>query len=339
MVSFVFVFFEFERAFMPLVCISLKRAFLFPEAVCHLFFFCFFSVCVFCKAVLEHKLCCSCRKIVTLGVISSFYVTFVFSVYQLNVALERCKLLVWCFYFLTLRQFFVLIDRKKILNVILTVIVLCFAARIVWSCRERYGEHVCYQANWSACFLCFLGCFFFRMLPLEIYRWLACLGLSSFLVHELRLGSFICATFVVPFFVLRKRYSLVLFIVIGLLFIYKVGRSESIHNVFVDKIKVGILKQYINSYLKATGSWDLLLHGKRDLRVEGTHNLYATMVESFGVLEIIVFWVVFLKYFDLAFSTLLLFYGLVMTSPLYFFIAFYLCWQKQKLPSYQEETL
>lgn len=139
MILFVLVFFEFERAFAALVCAKLGRQLFFPEAVCHLFLFLFFSVCVFYRAVREHKLIWSCKRIVALVVVSGFYVAFIFSVCRLNVALERCKLLVWCFYFLTLEQFFVLIDRKKILNVILTVIVLCFATCIVWSCKGRYA--------------------------------------------------------------------------------------------------------------------------------------------------------------------------------------------------------
>ena len=177
------------------------------------------------------------------------------------------------------------------------------------------------------------------MLPSETYRLLGCIGLSLFMVHEMRVASFLCATFVVPFFVLSKRRNLVLFIVTALLFCFSIKKKENVADTFEAKIKEGFLKRYKEDYLKSTGSYDLFLHGERNASRASTHNLYATMIESFGVLEIIVFWVIFLKYFDLAFSTLLLFYNLVMTSPLYFFIAFCLCWQKQKLPSYQEETL
>ena len=106
-------------------------------------------------------------------------------------------------------------------------------------------------------------------------------------------------------------------------------------------LKHGIWRWYKERYLQGTGAWNVLFPWWRVDAVaynQSLHNMYANMIEAFGMFELIVFWFVFLKYFNFGFSILLLFYGLTMSSPFYFFVAFCLVFEKRGLYSPKQSS-
>ena len=81
------------------------------------------------------------------------------------------------------------------------------------------------------------------------------------------------------------------------------------HRVIVF-LKSGIWRIYKEGYLQETGAWNVLFPWWRVDTVKhdyyiSLHNMYANMIEAFGMFELIVFWFVFLKYFNFGFSILL----------------------------------
>ena len=88
----------------------------------------------------ERKLIYSARILVALVVVPSLYIAFTFFFVERRFALERCKVLLFCSYFFTLEQFLVLIDRKKILGIILMVAIVFYTSGIAWNCKIRYGR-------------------------------------------------------------------------------------------------------------------------------------------------------------------------------------------------------
>lgn len=106
-----------------------------------------FGLCVFYKAAKENKLVYNKRQVQSLGIffcLSIFYCVYYYlvGISIVNLGL-KIKLFLWCFYFIVLKQFLVMVDRRKLFIRIFFILSILTLVALPWT----LGIHGPYLSN------------------------------------------------------------------------------------------------------------------------------------------------------------------------------------------------
>lgn len=338
LILFVLVYFEFERAF----GFYLSWRFTYKASVIHAVFYFFFSIYVFRAAAKEGKCVYDKRTRVIFYVtliLCTFYYATCFYVYSDDMlTFTKFKLFVWCSYFVVLRQFLAIIDRRIVFKIILIVTIALFMSPLVYDCKRKYAFESSYHVNWIGYFSCLLCYYFCSQLASKKYKLCIWGALVCYLYYNQGTFSFLVALYILPIILFPRGAYFVFFIFACCVVLYltKSGAGGYISR----KLRFGVVAYYKEVYIKGT-NLDVAvinrLHGKRCAvwdKASGRplHNFFATLFVHYNLFELVVFLLVFLKYVKPSCAILIACYCLTMTDVLHFFVAFTMlsCDQKKK---------
>ena len=319
--------------------------------VIHLIIFVIFTFGVFYKAIQQDKLVYNKKQIQLSGLFLLLSVCYCAGYYFMCTSMLvfglKVKLFLWCFYFVVLKQYLVMIDHQKLFKNVLFIFFILAIVFLYWRVGIR-GEYITsfkkrayanifpYNPNWFSCLSCFLFVYFCKVLKTDKIRFF----LLALLLVELYLlqtrFSFLLACFILPMFVFKKRFSIIFFIIIisGILFVLI---QSTANNKVVNVLQSNVFKTFINDYIRctSTGSFISEKFGCKSLRPleyysnKESHNYFVTFFREYNFFEKCIFLTVFCMTFT-PFSILFLIYGLTITAPLYFFVAFTFCIYKTR---------
>ena len=339
---FLCLLFEPERIiFNPLFC-----PFKFLPSIIHIVSFIFFTAFVFYRASQENKLVYTQKQLrllvlfLFLSIIYCMY--FYFSgISFFNFGL-KVKLFLWCFYFIVLKQYLAIVDHRKMLKMIGSILSVLLFISLPWS-LGIHGDYTSssvsliknnqfhYNPNWFACLLCFMFLYFCKQMKQDRSRFLLCALLVFILFLFQTRFSFLLACCILPFFVLKKQLYIISSIIIILSFLCALRYSNIKSNKIVCYLQdKNHFEVFMQGYITKTAAGDFLakkfnmpqLKSQKGWEQKECHNFFITLLRDYNFIEGCIFLTTFLIFFNLDFSILFLLYCFTITSPLYFFIAF-----------------
>ena len=339
---FLCLLFEPER----IIFNSLFCPFKFLPSIIHTVSFIFFTAFVFYRASQENKLVYTqkqLRLLVLFLFLSIVYCTYFYfnRISFFNFGL-KVKLFLFCSYFIVLKQYLVMTDHRELFKRISFVLFILTIITLPWTLgisKDLINRNIFpYNPNWFACLLCFMFLYFCKQMKQDKSRFLLWVSLLFILFLFQTRSSFFLASFILPFFVFKKRiYIISCIIAISCFFCglyYSNVKNNKIVNNLQGKNYFNVFKQ---QYIIGTSCGNFLsekfnisqlkTHKGRELKE--SHNFYVTFFRDFNFVEQCIFLTIFLLSFSSS-SILFLLYCFTITAPLYFFIVFTLLATKIK---------
>lgn len=325
----------------------------------HFIFSMIFGICVFYKAAKENKLVYNKRQVQSLGIffcLSTFYCIYYYlvGISIVNLGL-KIKLFLWCFYFIVLKQFLVMVDRRKLFIRIFFILFILTLVALPWTlgmhglyytgnsksliCRNIFP----YNPNWFTCLCCFIYLYFCKEIKYDKNRLFLWTLLMSVLYLFQARASFFLSCFILPFLTLKKLINVMIIIMISLCGIYFIKFSNIKNNKITYAMQDNIFKAFTREYINGTKLGNYIegfcrtyhINKKIDFRTNAGrenkefHNFFMTFIVDFNFIEKCIFAITFWMFLN-PISILFLLYSLTITTPLYFFIAFVFCIYKYK---------
>lgn len=306
--------------------------------------FIFFSFCVFYKSIKEDKLIYSKKQCLLLFLFASMFLLYFIHLYLSgSTTFElylKVKLFLWCFYFIVLKQFLTITDRRKLFRMIFYGLIFfaifetlffTLASKTAFLGLNKKARWFPYNPNYFLClatFLCFYLC---ENIKTESKRTCILVSLIGIAFLNQRRFSFLIDLFLMPFLIQIRRRLKICFLLLGLGACWFLKTSTTNSNPIVRSLKVGIFNEYVKGYINETTAGDFLAKtfGKKVFHTDiarlktEAHSFFITFFRDYNFIEKCIFLGVFVMTFSVP-SFLFLTYCITMTVPLYFFIAFVL---------------
>ena len=224
----------------------------------------------------------------------------------------------FCLYFVVLKHCLPWFDEVASLRVFL--ILFAVYAFIYFSLPLHQRLHV---KNWFSAFSVFLALYCLSFLTSDITTFCAFVVFDIFLYFIGGVFSLLVYNFIVPLFIYRKMIFAFFSVLYVVCFIFCI--LHSVHGSVSSKLN-NPWKTYTQKYLLGTRA-RYYLFGDKEMNsdLDHGHSFLFSIIESYGVFDVILVSVFVLRYFSLPYTTLFLCFCFTIRSPLYFFVAFYEC--------------
>ena len=188
-ILFLCLLFEPERiVFNPLFC-----PFNFLPSIIHLIVFILFTFFIFHRAIRENKLVYNKKQLQLLVLflfLSIIYCMYFYfnraSFYNLGL---KVKLVLWCFYFIPLKQYLVMVNPQKLFKMIGIVLFVLTIIALPWtlgihgvylsSSKDLINRNIFpYNPNWFACLHCFICLYFCKQMKQDKSRFIYWFSIS-----------------------------------------------------------------------------------------------------------------------------------------------------------------
>lgn len=344
-ILFLFLLFDFGRIFH--YCLPWKFSILSSGLQASIFIV--FAYCTFYHAFNKKKLIYNKKESVLLCyflMASVAYIVIVLWSKGLAIGLEKIKLLLFLFYLVVIPQFLQITDIKKLFKLIIVCLSLLIIINLLIAPIKRFSlnretvksiigfdvSNFCYNPNYFMCFLIFL---FYTLSIKE--KWQVKFGglllLICYCCILQRRFSFFVVLFLYPALIFKNNrrkffiFSILVFTAFCMCSKYVECNGNQLMSLLKDFSLDKLFTCYKRCYIDSTSASEIINGLKRGKILtqtnsrQSSHNFYLHCLQYYNFIDVFLLFVFLYKTFN-AVTLLFLSFCVVITSPLYFFVAF-----------------